>query len=295
MEDRGFFSRPVLAEFPDGTPQTLLDAVFAMCPEAMAPPVGCRLRTEAAGDGAAAVRLECSVQLVVEQVGCCGATGPPSGARATAAAERAEESGGRSAPSGMPMPQESCSGAPAADAAELAGSGAGDGNAVEGAAGGDAATVSGSAVGRDVDGAAAGGAGDRADGVAQEEVDGGGAADAGAEEGPASCGGEAREGSAEGGVGQRVSADGGAVGGVGVARVKGGAGARGAGRHRGPYTRVVKGSLREGVSVYVGGVRAHAQDEVLRASLRLLHDVLFAPDLFLYVVIRFAREVGGGL
>lgn len=298
MEERAFFSRPVLSEFPDGTPQTLLDAVFAICPEAVAPPVACRLHTAAAGDGAAVVRMECSVQLLVEQVGSCPVAGQPVEGRAVGAAEQPQVAAGQGAAAGgMPPLPEVGAGVPATDAAELAASSAGDANAVEGGVRGDAA-ISGSAMGVDADGGAAGGVGDGADGAPQEEVGEGGVADAGADEQSASCGGEGSGGEGSGDGAPRAPAEpamqGGTVSGVGVARAQGRAGERGAGRHREQYTRVVRGYLREGVSVYVGGVRAHAQEEVLWASVRLLHDVLFAPDLFLYVVIQFARGVGGG-
>eukprot|EP00892_Ulva_mutabilis_P011984 jgi/Ulvmu1/9158/UM005_0256.1 len=299
MEDRGFFSRPVPAVFPDGTSLTLLDAIYSICPEALAPAVSCRLQAAdvAPEEGAAAVRLECDVQLVVEDVVATGGRGEDEDRQAAGSAERpAGDAGSAERPAGdaggagvgAPAPvQEEAEGDVADAAAEGADAGEGDGEvaAVEEAvsAAGEAGAQSGADEGRGVRAEGEEGAGDAGVGAAAVESAAG------------ECAPELEGGEQEGGE------RGGAAAGAGVER--GGAGvpapwrpsrdsvgAKPAGVQRAPYRRVVRGHLREGVCVYVGGLRAHVQQDILRGSLGLLHDVLRAPDLFLYVVVHGKAE-----
>jgi hypothetical protein len=58
--------------------------------------------------------------------------------------------------------------------------------------------------------------------------------------------------------------------------------------------RVLSGCLREGVEVEVAGVRAQppgGSGELLQASLLELHELLHAPDLFLYIVVHMPPEL----
>ena len=58
--------------------------------------------------------------------------------------------------------------------------------------------------------------------------------------------------------------------------------------------RVVSGCLHEGVKVHVAGVRVQppgGSGELLQASLLALHELLHAPDLFLYVVVHMPPEL----
>lgn len=236
------------------------------------------------GEGGSAVRLECRVQLVVEEAEARGRAGGEFGG----GGREASGTGGTSrSDSGAGAPQQlGC------QAAEAAAKGRADDTGVDVAAA--AVPVHGAG------GEEGGEGGDESDDTGQGGEGGG--------EGAGATGGEAVEAQPpSSGVGGGEGADGAAAsGGSAVVEAaeggkgeqaapwrpsRDGAGDKVAVRHREPYRRVSRGHLREGVCVYVGGVRAHANDAVLRASMQLLHDVLHAPDLFLYVVVVYSNVV----